>query len=405
MSEFKIKSQNVRSLAQDLNNIARQMQGLEDQIRRIQNGLSFEIAQKERIRQRLRTAQNNTASHSRKIYNSTSTLQNVVNTCETTELRLAGKRVPMAEIVKTTAMSAASGVMTIGPGSLNTGQIDPFSLPGTPGGLLPKLMDASSWSYYEKTEIKNNYGKYENEFDDSKIEENKISFASKNKDELEKSKIEAAKIWELSAKKTESVFHNGNTFGKEDSTHFTYNADVLKREAAAELYAGLYYIDPESKQKKLRLAAGVSLGVSVSAFSADFERYIGGKYFGHYVKGDVAFGKAEVKGEAVIGLKDAKGNINPTVHGKLSAEAIAAEASLTKEVKFAGADVGVKGSINVGIGAHAEVGVKDWKISFDVGASFGIGGSVKLEVDLSGTVKAASGLAKSAWEGFKRWFK
>ena len=125
----------------------------------------------------------------------------------------------------------------------------------------------------------------------------------------------------------------------------------------------------------------------------------------HYVKGDVAFGKAEVKGEAVIGLKDAKGNINPTVHGKLSAEAIAAEASLTKEVKFAGADVGVKGSINVGIGAHAEVGVKDWKISFDVGASFGIGGSVKLEVDLSGTVKAASGLAKSAWEGFKRWFK
>ncbi len=55
MSEFKIKSQNVRSLAQDLNNIARQMQGLEDQIRRIQNGLSFEIAQKERIRQRLRT--------------------------------------------------------------------------------------------------------------------------------------------------------------------------------------------------------------------------------------------------------------------------------------------------------------------------------------------------------------
>ncbi len=59
----------------------------------------------------------------------------------------------------------------------------------------------------------------------------------------------------------------------------------------------------------------------------------------------------------------------------------------------------------MGIGAHAEVGVKDWKISFDVGASFGIGGSVKLEVDLSGTVKAASGLAKSAWEGFKRWFK
>ncbi len=65
----------------------------------------------------------------------------------------------------------------------------------------------------------------------------------------------------------------------------------------------------------------------------------------------------------------------------------------------------IKASVNVGIGIHAEAGYKDGKFSLDIGASFGIGGSVKLEVDVSGTVKAVSGAAKSAWNTFTGWFK
>lgn len=416
MSEFKIKSQNVRSAAQDLNNIARQMKGLEDQIRRIQNGLSFEIAQKERIRQRLRTAQSHTASHSRKIYSSTSTLQNVVNTYEITEQKLAGKRVAMAEIVKTTALSLISDVISLGP------SIDPFLTPAGPGaiiapfvvpsivigGLIGKLVDGSSFMYtHHENETKDKFGKYTHEFDDLKVDREKISFYSKNneKDELKASKIDPVKLWERSWKDTRSVWHTGDIAGDKDGTHSSYNFDFLKRETSAEAYGGLYYTDPESGKKKLRMAIGGSLGFTMSALSADAEMQLGNSNLGGYVKSEIEVGKVELKGTGTAGFRDAKGNFNPTLHGKLSAEAIGAEASVKGGVKVLGTDVGVKASANVGIGVHAEAGYKDGKLSLDIGASLGIGGSVKLEVDVSGTVKAVSGAAKSAWNKFTGWFK
>lgn len=153
MSEFKIKTQNVQSAVQDLNNIARQIKGMEDQIRKIQNGLSFEIAQKERIRQRLRTAQNNAASHSKKLYSSTSILQSVVNTYETTEQRLMGKQVAKAEMVKTTAMSVVNDLISVGPGKISSPVIGPYTLPAIPpsvGSLISKLIDGSSSLYTYK---------------------------------------------------------------------------------------------------------------------------------------------------------------------------------------------------------------------------------------------------------------
>lgn len=393
MSEFKIKTQNARSAAQDLNNIARQMKGLEDQIRRIQNGLSFEIAQKERIRQRLRTAQNNTASHSKKLYSSTSTLQNVVNAYETTEQRLAGKQVAKAEIVKTTEMSAINGVIFIGTGEINpsaVGMSAPSIVPFAVGELASKLIDK--------------YGKTSETLDS--IEQDSVSLYSKNnnKQELKESDIQTTKFWEKSWDKANSAWHMGDSVDNEDSTHASYNIDLLKYKASAEIYGGTYCIDSETGKKKLRLAAGASLGFTMSAFSADAEMQLGNSNFGGYLKGDVTAGKVDAKAEGVIGLRDAEGNINPTLHGRLSAEAIAAEASIKGGVKVAGTDIGVKASARVGIGAHAEAGYKDGKLSLDVGASFGVGGSVKLEVDVSGTIKAVSGAVKSAWNTVAGWF-
>lgn len=51
-----------------------------------------------------------------------------------------------------------------------------------------------------------------------------------------------------------------------------------------------------------------------------------------------------------------------------------------------GTDVSGNVGVNVGVGAHAEIGLQDGKISFDVGASLGIGVSVELEIDFSGTM-------------------
>ncbi len=403
MSEFKIKPQNVRSAAQDLNRIAKQMKSLEDQIWKIQNGLSFEVAQKERIRQRLKTARNSTASHYKGIYSSTSTLNSIVNTYETTERRLAGSKTPTLDMMADTVWGNIKDAVTIGTENLD------FSLDSAlkliaPGGLIPKLLDPSSDIYtYEKYEEKDKFGTKSWTVD--KVDREKVSFFSINKDELKDSDIKAFKLWEHQWKDTQSAFHDGDTCGDKDGTHASYNIDVLKRETSAELYGGLYYTDPETGKKKLRAAAGGSFGFTISALSLSEELQLGDSNLGGYLKADVAVGKAEVKGSAVAGLRDADGNFNPTLHGKLSAEAIAAEASAKAGVKIAGTDVGVKASVNVGIGAHAEAGFKDGKFSLDIGASFGVGASVKLEIDVSGTVNAVSGAVQSAWSKFTGWFR
>lgn len=153
------------------------------------------------------------------------------------------------------------------------------------------------------------------------------------------------------------------------------------------------------------MSAGTSLGFTMSALSVEAEQQLGNSVLGCYTKSEIEVGKAEVKGEGVIGLRDAEGKINPTIHAKASAEAIAAEASIKGGVKVAGTDVGVKASVNVGIGAHAEAGYKDGKFSLDIGASVGIGGSVKLEIDMSGTIEAVSGAVKSTWNKFTGWLK
>jgi len=95
----------------------------------------------------------------------------------------------------------------------------------------------------------------------------------------------------------------------------------------------------------------------------------------------------------------------------VSAEAIAAEASGSLDLNVLGGEVGVKGSINFGVGAHAEIGYRDGVFKFDVGASLGLGVSIGFEADIGGAVNtvvdaaesALSGLA-DAWNAFKSWW-
>jgi hypothetical protein len=87
-----------------------------------------------------------------------------------------------------------------------------------------------------------------------------------------------------------------------------------------------------------------------------------------------------------------------------SAEAIAGEISGKVGAKVLGTDVGVSGSLNYGVGAHANIGFSDGKLSLDVGATLGVGASVKLDIDVSGTVNAVCDGAKAAWKGVKGLF-
>ncbi len=187
--------------------------------------------------------------------------------------------------------------------------------------------------------------------------------------------------------KENSVWRSGEKIkGDKDGTHASGELRFLNADAEASAYIGLGGL-------------GVSAGASVSVFHADGEAQLGNDMLGVYAKGEVDVLKAGLEGDFSVGVYDKNGKFSPNAHLSASAEAIAAEASVKGGVKIAGTDIGVKAGINVGIGAHADIGFKDGKVSLDLGASLGIGASVKLEVDVSGTVDAVAGAAKSVLDG------
>ena len=57
----------------------------------------------------------------------------------------------------------------------------------------------------------------------------------------------------------------------------------------------------------------------------------------------------------------------------------------------------MNGGVNIGVGAHANVGIKEGKFKVDVGASIGLGVNIGFEVDVSGT-------ANYIKEGLKKLF-
>lgn len=175
----------------------------------------------------------------------------------------------------------------------------------------------------------------------------------------------------------------GKEIGDKDGTHASGEIGLLYGEAEANAYIGY-------------LSAGVSAGASFSAVHAEGDTQWGSDMAGLYVKGEVDALKAEVGVDAYAGLKDKEGNFAPALHLKGEAEALLAEGSIKGGAKVLGTDVGVKMGVNVGIGAHADVGFRDWKLTLDLGASFGVGVSLKLDVDLSGTVDAICDFAESA---------
>lgn len=77
----------------------------------------------------------------------------------------------------------------------------------------------------------------------------------------------------------------------------------------------------------------------------------------------------------------------------------------SKSPNVLGGEVGVKGSVNVGIGAHADVGYRGGVVKVDIGASLGVGASVALEVDVGGMVDTITDTATAAWEGVKSGWK
>lgn len=151
-------------------------------------------------------------------------------------------------------------------------------------------------------------------------------------------------------------------------------------ETHGTLYAGIF-----NSEGKFAPGIGAEVGFSGSLLDMSGEVRTGNDYFGQYVKGEVEVGKVGATASATFGLVDKNGQFNPSCGVGAEAEAILAQASGSAGYRIMGTDVGVSGSIGVGAGAHANIGLQDGKVSVDVGAYLGVGGSVSFELDFNDT--------------------
>ncbi|MCX4267223.1 MAG: hypothetical protein OSJ62_00960 [Lachnospiraceae bacterium] len=388
MSEFKVKTGHVRAAAGEQNEIARQMKQLEDEIWQIQSGLSFEIAQKQQIRQRLKNTRNTVSSQSKGIYDAAKALNQIADTYETTEAKLAGNQVKKPNWEPLISIADILDVIPeVFPGGASV--LPDMVLPLVKPGLLTIIGENIKPDFKTKFE-------WEKSVQDNKDK----TWYSQNKEGLEGSNIGVDKMFEKKWESESSLYRSDVTYGEKDGNYYHHEIELLKQEMHADLYGGLFYTDPETGEKKLRMAAGVSLGYTMTALSIEQEAGLGNENFGVYSKIEGTFGKVEAKADATAGLYDADGKWNPNLYAKVSGEAIIAEVSGKAGVNVLGADVGVEAAVNFGIGAHAEFGYKDGKFSMDIGASLGLGGSVKLEVDIGGMVDAVKGKVTEKWTKF-----
>lgn len=149
---------------------------------------------------------------------------------------------------------------------------------------------------------------------------------------------------------------------------------------------------------------GAELGAGLCVFSAEEKGYLGNEDTQLYGKVNVDAGKLEGKAGVSVGIVDKTGEFNPSFYAGASAEAIAGEVGVTLGGKALGTDVSMKASVNYGLGAHANFGLHDGKISVDLGATVGVGFSVKLDIDVSGTISGICDGASKVWSGVTSLF-
>ena len=180
---------------------------------------------------------------------------------------------------------------------------------------------------------------------------------------------------------------------------------VGESEAHASVSGGLYVIGSDG-EKKFSPGVNAEIGASVTAFELSYEnQLLGDENLGLNVDAKVTAGKADATADAKVQVFGSDGKLDVQAGVGISAEAIAGEIEGSIGTNVLGGEIGVNGSLNVGIGAHADVGWRDRKFKVDVGASVGVGASVSLEIDVGGMVDTISDTATAAWEGVKDGWK
>lgn len=397
MSEFKVKLSGMLQRMSEEQRIRSSLSPLGDDLRRVQSALNLDTGSLEELKKSLKKLADTLDGYEKDMKNMHTVLINAKNQYEKTERRICGyindHPITVEDVWEAfTTLGKGLAVSALHPGTGLTWLVDTILQdaerenkfePGVSDYKikeLPKsLKKVISDEHYEYDEESGKLVKKEKE--------------EKAEDSKKKKILDSIKIWSGGFSEEGSLLH----FGKDDDVetewgHYTYSGDFMKAERSATAYAGLG-------------GAGFEMGVALTALSGGFDVQAGTEDFGAHAGVEIELGKVSASTEGKIELWDENGDFQPNVGFSAKMEAIAAEASGEVGVDLLGTKANLKGSVNFGIGGHADVGFKDGKLSLDVGASLGIGGSLKFEADVSGTVdkvvEHAAEIGDAAWDACK----
>ena len=242
-----------------------------------------------------------------------------------------------------------------------------------------KFNDKMKDNKWRKTTHKNNQDQ-ENDSDKVKDSHN---FAEKTVDVIGWEQKKEGALWKKSNKLE----------GKAGSLEGEVKA--VSGEVHGSAGVGQYKFTDEDGKTHYGTGVHAEVGASGSVLEANGSAKLGNDDFDVHAKGDVKVLAASAEGGVTAAWTD-KG---PQIYAGGSAEAVAAEAGGSVGVKVLGADVGVKGSVKVGVGVSGKAGLKDGHFVCEFSASLGVGGSIGIDIDVAGITKSVSKGAKKVWDG------
>ncbi len=407
MSEFKIKIGAARQVKNDLNTCSRTINNIHGGIGRVKRSLRWKVQNRDHIDHRLNSLMNDIENNRSIISRCSSILDQVINEYTATEYELVYDIFQKAvreslknpwPIMYLKAYDFLTPISILAIDWAKTPKISDFwdidSVKESIESLKEKSKKSKSLDWEKKKERSDSYiitkdGTYlktsESELPDDYEEitdEDELKKVQKEYDDFEKAEKalkDADTIYEKEVSGDVTLWEKNGEF---KSGNLSNEYDVKFGSAEAHASAAVTTVG---------LAAEV--GASFTTFSAEDTLMYGDDMLGVYAKGQVEALKAEANANAQIGIVEVDGKKVVAAHAGASAEAILVDASIKGGAKVLGTDVSGSVGVNVGIGAHADVGFQGGKLKFDVGASLGVGVSADFEVDFSGTIDAICGNA------------
>lgn len=402
MSEFKVKTQGLKNTADQEEKLQNELQNIYDAVIGQRNSISFKISATGNIRQRLSNVSNGISREQRTLRKMHDNLSKAADLYEKTENKICRTaedgRVSLLEKLEITNETGIKPSMDID-------LVDIFKDSSLPANSLwkrtaEKLKKFEDDHKKKKTWKKGYYGQNGRFYDVDGADEN--SQRSKRYEELS-SMEKAATIASIGGNVSLAAWGTKNQ-GSTGWASGSYEVSAAKLTAEGSAYAGIYSYD-ENGHKHFTPGFGAKIGIGFTAFSAEAKGQFGTDYWNAHGDVSVEAGKVGADAEVNVGLFDKNGKLNPQFAASASAEAILAEVGASAGITLAGTSIDAKGSINFGVGAHADVGFKDGRLHVDIGASLGIGVGIKLDIDMSGTINAVADTAKGVWNTFTGWFK